>query len=98
MFLNLQHTAQFRTDLEASVRTIEQATGVRVRYFAYPYGYGIPQTDNAALSAGMRMLFTLRAGLVRPGDPAFYIQRVMVTPGNWEAIRHWISSPAAESD
>ena len=41
------------------------------------------------------MLFTLRAGLVRRGDPAFYIKRVMVTPDNWEAIQRWISLPAA---
>jgi peptidoglycan/xylan/chitin deacetylase (PgdA/CDA1 family) len=98
VFLNPQNTAQFRADLEASMRTIEQASGVRVRYFAYPYGFGMPQTDDAALSVGMRVLFTLRAGLVRPGDPAFYIKRVMVTPGNWEAIRHWIDLPAAASD
>ena len=98
VFLNPQHTAQFRADIETSMRAIEQATGARVRYFAYPYGFGIPQTDDAALSAGMRMLFTLRAGLARPGDPAFYIKRVMVTPDNWDAIRRWISLPAAGSD
>jgi peptidoglycan/xylan/chitin deacetylase (PgdA/CDA1 family) len=98
VFLNPQYAAQFRADLETSMRAIEQASGVRVRYFAYPYGFGIPQTDDAALSAGMHMLFTLRAGLARPGDPAFYIKRVMVTPGNWEAIRRWISLPATASD
>jgi peptidoglycan/xylan/chitin deacetylase (PgdA/CDA1 family) len=98
VFLNPENTVQFRADLETSMRTIEQASGVRVRYFAYPYGFGIPQTDEAALSAGMRMLFTLRAGLVRRGDPAFYIKRVMVTPDNFEAIRRWITLPAAASD
>jgi peptidoglycan/xylan/chitin deacetylase (PgdA/CDA1 family) len=79
----------FAGDLRRSVAAIQHETGTTPLYFAYPYGFGTPQTDEAALRSGMRLLFTLRPGIVHPGDPAFFVKRVMVTSQNWKPVARW---------
>ena len=59
------------------------------RYFAYPYGYGIPETDEVLLAAGIRLVFSCRAGTVQPQTPAFFIKRVDVNEHTWPAIAGW---------
>jgi peptidoglycan/xylan/chitin deacetylase (PgdA/CDA1 family) len=91
VFAKPEKAQEFSEDLRVSMATIEQETGVRPRYFAYPYGFGNPQTDDAALRLGMRLLFSLRAGIEHPGDASFYVRRFMVTSHNWGTAAAWIS-------
>jgi hypothetical protein len=51
--------------------------------------FGTPETDEAALRLGMRLLFTLNPGMVRPGDPAFFVKRVIVNSRNWRRVTRW---------
>jgi len=81
-----QNTAEFADDLRLSIAAIQRETGVAPLYFAYPYGFGTPQSDEAALRLGMRLLFSLRPGVVHPDDPAFFVKRVMVTSRNWDPV------------
>lgn len=82
---------RFEQDLRFSTATIQRELGATPRYFAYPYGFGTPETDRAALHLGMRLLFSLRPGLVRPGDPAFFVKRIMVNSRNWNPIERWVA-------
>jgi peptidoglycan/xylan/chitin deacetylase (PgdA/CDA1 family) len=95
VFANPEKAQEFSEDLRVSMFTIEQQTGVRPRYFAYPYGFGNPQTDDAALRLGMRLLFSLRPGVEHPGDKAFYVRRFMVTSSNWATAAAWVGQPDA---
>ena len=95
LFVDPANAAKLSEDLRLSLITIERELGAPVGYFAYPFGFGTPQTDGLALRAGMRLLFSLREGLVRPGDPSFFVKRVMVTPRNWQLIEEWLGSESA---
>jgi peptidoglycan/xylan/chitin deacetylase (PgdA/CDA1 family) len=90
IFSNAANTVKFDEDLHSSLTAIQHELGTPIEYFAYPFGFGTPQTDEIALRAGMRLLFSLREGLVRPGDPAFFVKRVLVTPRNWQLIEAWL--------
>jgi len=94
VFAKPEKTQQFLEDLQQSMLTIQRETGQAPKYFAYPFGFGIPQTDDAALRVGMRLLFSLRAGVEKPGDASFYVKRLMVTPRNWHTVDAWITRPA----
>ena len=87
----------FSRDLELSISTIQSNTGVRPYYFAYPYGFGTPKTDAFAVSAGMRLIFTLRPGLVKEGDPAFFVKRLMITPRNGRVLQDWLAARSTAS-
>jgi peptidoglycan/xylan/chitin deacetylase (PgdA/CDA1 family) len=87
----------FSRDLELSISTIQRNAGGRPYYFAYPYGFGTPKTDAFAVSAGMRLIFTLRPGLVKEGDPAFFVKRLMITPRNGHILKDWLVSKGTAS-
>ena len=87
----------FSRDLELSISTIQRNTGHRPSYFAYPYGFGTPKTDAFAVSAGMRLIFTLRPGLVNEGDPPFFVKRLMITPRNAHVLTDWLAAKGAAS-
>ena len=92
LFTRRENTKRFADDLRSSIARIQQETGVAPRYFAYPYGFGTPETDEAALRLGMRLLFTLKPGMARPGDPAFFVKRIMVTSRNWRRVTRWATA------
>jgi poly-beta-1,6-N-acetyl-D-glucosamine N-deacetylase len=91
VFVGTADAAAFAKDLQLSQRTIADEAGQRPTYFAYPFGFGTPQTDEAALHGGMHLLFSLREGINRPGDPAFFVKRFMVTARNWRAVHEWLT-------
>src|SRR5262249_2142338 len=43
----------FPEDLKMSIATIGRELNLTVQYFAYPYGFGTPRTDEIALRSGM---------------------------------------------
>jgi len=94
LFIRPEKTQEFFEDLQLSKATIQKETGFTPQYFAYPYGFGTPQTDQAALQLGMRLIFSLRSGIERPGDPSFFVKRVMVTSRNWKGIARWAQGSA----
>jgi poly-beta-1,6-N-acetyl-D-glucosamine N-deacetylase len=91
IFVNPEYAKPFADDLQTSIQTLQQALGTRPQYFAYPFGFGTPHTDEAALHLGIHLIFSLREGLVRPGDPAFFVKRVMITFRNPHVIDEWIA-------
>ena len=88
-FLNPDNIGVFATDLYLSLDAIERETGQAPHYFSYPYGFGIPETDEVLLAAGIRLVLSCRAGTVQPQAPAFFIKRVAVNEQTWPAIAHW---------
>jgi peptidoglycan/xylan/chitin deacetylase (PgdA/CDA1 family) len=88
-FLRSEDMPAFSQDFQMSIGTIEKETGAKPQYFAYPYGFGTPETDDVLLRSGMRLIFSLRPGIERPGDPSFFVKRVLVTPRSWEVVAHW---------
>jgi len=79
-------------DLSASRRTFKDQLGLDVYSLAYPYGFGTPRTDDIAARCGMRLVFSLRDGVVRPGDDPLFIERVLVNRETWPAVVEWMRS------
>jgi peptidoglycan/xylan/chitin deacetylase (PgdA/CDA1 family) len=91
VFADHSYAKPFDEDLQESIGTIERELGAPPHYFAYPFGFGTPQTDETTLRHGMRLIFSLREGLVRPGDPSFFVKRVMITPRKPNLVKDWIA-------
>jgi peptidoglycan/xylan/chitin deacetylase (PgdA/CDA1 family) len=85
-FLRKDHVSMFIEDLKLSIRTIREELGVTADCFAYPYGFGIPETDEAAMKMNVSLLFTLKPGVVKSGDPRFMIRRNLVTEESFAEI------------
>jgi Predicted xylanase/chitin deacetylase len=92
LFLEPENTKRFAADVRISIATITRETGVSPQYFAYPYGFGSPETDELALKEGLRLLFTLRPGIASTGDQAFYVKRLLVTRSNWNMAAQWAAA------
>lgn len=76
----------FAADTASGIACLEKRLGVKVRYFAYPYGFGTPATDRNLLSQGIPNIFTLASKVNRPGEPRFFIGRVLVTRESWPQV------------
>ncbi len=79
----------FAVDMRLSKQAMRKKIGITPCYFAYPYGFGTPETDKVALGSGMHLIFTLSSGVVKPGDPAFFVKRTLVNKNTWPAIAAW---------
>ena len=79
----------FAADTASGIACLEKRLGVKVRYFAYPYGFGTPATDRILLSQGISNIFTLASKVNRPGDPRSFIGRVLVTRESWPHVAAW---------
>lgn len=91
VFLAPQESTRFASDLQTSIAAIQREVGVTPEYFAYPFGFGTPDTDTSALRLKMHLLFSLREGLARPGDASFFVKRVMITEETDHVIDDWIA-------
>lgn len=91
-FFDEQKIGMFAEDIRQSIQAIHDELGCTPKYFSYPYGFGTPKTDQAALDSGMKLLFTLAPGVVKPSDPSFFVKRVLVTRSNWSVIARWIDN------
>ena len=89
VFLTPPEAARFASDLQTSIAAIQKEIGVTPEYFAYPFGFGTPDTDASALRLKMHLLFSLREGLARPGDASFFVKRVMITEDTDHIINDW---------
>lgn len=96
-FMDPENYPQFQEDMKQSLQALQDDFQVASKYFAYPYGYGTPKTDEILLDLGFDLIFTLKPGLVQKNDPAFFIKRVLVTPTTWESISQWAESPASST-
>jgi len=88
-FLNPDNIDVFAADLNLSMAALEKELGYKPGYFSYPYGFGIPETDDLLMSAGIRLIFSSRAGIVQREDPSFFIKRVSVNSKTWPAVARW---------
>ncbi|ACX51986.1 polysaccharide deacetylase [Ammonifex degensii KC4] len=78
----------FAEDTARGTACLKEHLGLKTRYFAYPYGFGTPTTDEILRTQGFSLVFTLRAKVNRPGDAPF-VGRVLVTPDSWPQVAAW---------
>jgi len=90
VFMNPKNHNCFIEDMKLSIETLEENFGFERRYFAYPYGFGTPETDEILLDLDFGLIFSLRSGIVKPGDPSFFTKRVPVTKESWKDIVKWV--------
>ncbi|MDK2799237.1 MAG: poly-beta,6-N-acetyl-D-glucosamine N-deacetylase [Clostridiales bacterium] len=89
-FMNPKNHNSFAKDIKLSFETLETNFKVKEKYFCYPYGFGTPETDEILLNLDINLIFTLKPGIVKSNDPAFYIKRVLVTQETWKSIVKWV--------
>lgn len=89
-FLKSENISKFITDSKRAKQVFYDHFGYEPKYFAYPYGYGTPQTDNILLSEKYDLLFTLSPGIVNQHSLPFFIQRVLIDDVSWKAIQNWV--------
>lgn len=89
IFLDKKNTNTFEQDLEKSIDIFQKNLGYEPKYFAYPYGFGIPETDNILLNHNIELIFSLKEGIVTTDTKSFYIPRILITKENDEYIAYW---------
>lgn len=89
IFLDKKNTNTFEQDLEKSIAIFQKNLGYEPKYFAYPYGFGIPETDNILLNHNIELIFSLKEGIVTTDTESFYIPRILITKENDEYIAYW---------
>jgi len=88
-FLTPENLGIFAEDVARSMQIIEDELGVKTECFAYPFGFGTPQTDEVLQKLGIDLIYSLRAGVVTPDDSPHFIKRVLVTGKTWPEIARW---------
>ena len=91
-FMNPKRNADFEKDIKLSFQTLIESFGIKEKYFSYPYGFGTPETDYLLLDSDVNLIFTLKSGIVKAGDPSFFIKRVLVNEGTWDSIANWVKN------
>ncbi|MFZ5968372.1 MAG: polysaccharide deacetylase family protein [Bacillota bacterium] len=91
-FMDPKNSYKFYEDTTLAIKTMEENMGITPRYFSYPYGFGIPETDEYLLKSNIRLLFSLKPGVVTKDDPVFFIKRILVDDENWASIQDWIEN------
>ncbi|MEN8906586.1 MAG: polysaccharide deacetylase family protein [Clostridiales bacterium] len=89
IFLNLNKLNDFKQDIKLAKNEYNQIFGEDPKYFAYPYGFGTPETDYALMDENYKLILTLRYGVVQKGDVYFYVKRVLATNDNLERVFEW---------
>jgi len=80
----------FTEDTRLTISTVEQKLGITPIYYAYPYGFGTPETDEVILDLGYKLIFTLSPGIIEQGDPSFFMKRVLVSKSSWPKVVEWV--------
>ncbi|MDI6604342.1 MAG: polysaccharide deacetylase family protein [Thermoanaerobacteraceae bacterium] len=89
VFLLQDKEKLFVADTEKGINCFKKQLGIKVKYFAYPYGFGTPSTDRILMKHGILNIFTLDSRVNHQGDPCFFIGRVLVTPNSWQKVADW---------
>ena len=88
--LNKENKKRFEKDTKEGIASLKKHLGTGTVYYAYPYGFGNPDTDNILLSNGINDIFSLSSKINHPGDKKFFIGRYLVTEDNWNKIAAWV--------
>lgn len=91
VFLNKDKLGQFKEDTNQSIKAYRETFGKLPKYFAYPFGLGIPETDSILMNDGIKAIFTLRRGVINNESKSFYMPRVLVTKLNFPLIVDWLT-------
>lgn len=89
-FINKKNLEGFKKDTNLSIGKFKKEFGIEPTYFAYPYGFGIPETDQVLKDNQFKMIFSLREGLVQKGDSPFFVKRFLVSNDNWWIVEEWV--------
>lgn len=73
-----QYLQWLQTELVESKKVIEEETGRKVKYLAYPYGDYDAAVEQAVSDAGYEGAFTCNYGATKRGQDPFKLRRVMV--------------------
>lgn len=77
--LTTLNAAELEAEISEGKRRLEQRLGVRLRYFAYPYGRHSADVERVAARAGFQAAFTTSGGPLTPGDDPYRLGRIVVT-------------------
>lgn len=91
VFIDIQNAGKFKNDVMQSGIKYKSLFGEMPKYFAYPYGFGIPKTDEILLENKYKMIFSLEYGVVKQNDPEFFVKRILATNENLEKMYNWYS-------
>ncbi len=91
VFLNSGTEELFATDLAHSIDVYKEQIGQKPKYFAYPYGYGRAETDQALFDQEIELIFSLKDGIVTNETEAFFIPRVVINEHSDEYIKAWLA-------
>lgn len=89
-FLYNTNVKDFKKDTILSIKKIEEELGFTPINYAYPYGFGIDETDEVLLDLGYELIYTLRPGIVKQDDQLFFIKRVLTSRYSWCDIVDWV--------
>lgn len=86
-----KNLSAFEQDLKTSISKIEQELNYTPKYFAYPYGYGTPQTDTVLMNNNIKMIFSLKSGIVTDDTKTFFVPRVVMNKKNEPYVEYWLT-------
>ena len=89
-FFNKNEIDNFYNDTQLTINTVGEKLGFTPIYYAYPYGFGTPDTDQVLLELGYELVFTLSPGIVKQGESAYFMKRVLVSRSSWLNVVDWV--------
>lgn len=81
----------FEKDLEQSIAEYKKHFDDEPKYFAYPYGFGNEQTDQALIDSGISMIFSLNGDIVTPEYEKYYMPRFLINKHNQRVAKLWLN-------
>lgn len=82
----------FIQDTKLSINTIKKEIGITPTNYAYPYGFGIAETDEVLLDLGYELIYSLKPGAVKKDDQSFFIKRILISRYSWESVVDWVEN------
>jgi poly-beta-1,6-N-acetyl-D-glucosamine N-deacetylase len=89
-FVKKENVELFQKDTAKAIQLYRDKFNKKPNYFAYPYGFGIPETDKVLMDNGIQLIFSLGDETATSSTPTFYIQRLLLTPDNWYQVEEWM--------
>ncbi len=90
VFLSDHNLDLFREDLITSIEAFEKECGYKPKYFAYPYGYGTADTDEALIENDIEMIFSLNGTVATDKSDRYYMPRFLIDKKNQRFAKMWL--------
>ncbi len=90
VFLDPRRIDDFAKDTKVSIEKYRKYFNQDPKYFAYPHGFGTPETDKVLLDDGFDLLFTLKGGAINNETDKSFVPRVLITNESFDAVMDWL--------